>query len=247
MELIKYLEYAERKEKSKKILDDFGPLEGVNILKEIFENGYADSKDGKLFLTELGKSKLLELRKVHKGNSVKLFFKHPLVVGILVFLITFPLAYYLAYSSTIKGIDYENTLSVNLYGKSEITLEPTQSFEFNGITIYNPTDKKVVLKNTYIDSDYEWTKWNKYQKVLAVPEVVNDFNQSLVYDTPELQANFIPYMSLESGETSIINGYFQLTSPEKEGDYSLTFYVETLDGKKFYINRPLIIHVVAKE
>lgn len=238
-----YLEFFKDSKTSKELFEKFGYKTGTDILKKLFEEGFIKhSEDKKRYhLSGFGKKKLKELKNESKKIEKKEFLNKPLNVAIICIILTA----FVTYVVTIKSIDYENTLSVSLYGKQEIILKPKQKFQFNSIIIYNPASKKVNLEKIYIKNDYNWIRWNNAQK--EEKEQINipsENNKTTEYDIPKLESDYKPYMEIEAGESRIINGLFFLTSPIKEGDYKLYFIAKTLDGKEYKIDRPLIIKII---
>ena len=205
----------------------------------MLEEGFVDSTNKKLTLTETGKKKFKEFKNEERKGRKSLLLKHPLITGIILVLLTVFLTYFI----TIKSIDYENELSVRLIGENKITVPPNQTIDFNGITIYNPTGNKVSLKNLYIERPKGWIKYQP-----SLPNKVDTNNNSeITYNVPTLVDEYTPYMILESGETKLMSGQFILIVPYREGTYDLNFYIETLDGKRYFIDRKLIVNVIVEK
>lgn len=232
------LNYFKEKRTLDELFKSFGFKSGTNILKEVLEEGFVESKDKKLKLTDSGKNKLRELKNVEKKEKKYSLLKHPLLAIILSVILTALFTYLI----TAHFINVENELSVSFIGENKITAPPNETISFNGITIYNPTDKKVSISNVYVERPYEWIKYQPNKEVLESDSEEKDFS----YSIPEIVTDYKPYMVLERGETKLMSGQFNLKAPPKEGTYQLNFYVKTEDGKKYYIDRKMIVEVVQK-
>jgi hypothetical protein len=207
--------------------------------------GYIKRDKDKFVLSELGNRMLETLIKNDKKNKIKELTKNPLLVALVTFLLTIlvviPLTAHFTYKNTIAGIEYQKTITLSLLGKQELNVKQGQYIQFNGLTIYNPTSTKIALKGVYILIDDNWQRWNNKES--------NDKKNSEItlnetsFDYPELQQSYKPYMELEPGETRLINGFFPLTCPKNQGRYVLTFFTDTMDGKRYFVDRSLIINV----
>lgn len=234
----KHLEFFKNKKSSDELFKEFGYKSGANILKEVLEEGFViNDKDKKFYLTDTGKRKLKEIKNQERKEKKSLILKHPL----LSVLISVALTALLTYLITISAINYENELSLKFLGENEITVPPNQAIDFNGIVIYNPTNKKISLKNMYVDRPASWI--NNQQ---PLPEQNGERNNEdkIVYNIPNLVNEYTPYMVLESGDTKLMSGKFTFTAPSKEGTYALEFYTLTLDDKRYNLDKRLIVNVV---
>lgn len=232
------LEFFKNKKSSDELFKEFGYQSGVNILKEVLEEGFViDDKDKKFYLTDTGKRKLKEMKNEEREEKKSLILKHPL----LSVLISVALTALLTYFVTISAINYENELSLKFLGENEITVPPSQTIDFNGIVIYNPTSKKVSLKNMYVDRPASWIN---NQRQVSEQDGEENNEDEVIYNVPGLVQDYAPYMVLESGDTKLMSGQFTLTAPSKEGKYALSFYTLTLDGKRHEVDKKLIIEVV---
>lgn len=245
LEILEFFKSPKREEDAGK---KWGERTGGRVFNHLLLEGFIEENEDKkeyYNLSESGKNQLKELKEAYKKENKNNFLNKPLNVVIISVLLTAIIMVPATYIITIKIIDYENILTVSLYGKQQITLRPEQEFSFNGIMIYNPTSNKINLENIYIKGDYNWLKWSNAQKEENKQvEVLFEENESVEYDTPELKKDYKPYMELEAGESSIMKGLFPLTAPIKPGGYKLYFFIKTLDGKQYEINRPLMIEVV---
>jgi len=239
MVTIEQLDFFRRERTTEELLKEFGNVSGTNMLKEVIEEGFVNSEGKKFKLDESGRKKLEELKEIERKERKILLLKHPLLTGIILVLLTA----FLTYLITINSIDYENELSVRFIGENTITVPPNQTIDFNGITVYNPTGKKVSLKDMYIERSNNWIN---YQPISPNQKETKE-DIGITYNIPTLVNDYAPYMALESGETKLMLGQFKLSAPYKEGRYELNFYVETLDGKKYYIDRKLIVNVVEEK
>ena len=164
-----------------------------------------------------------------------------LIVFLLTISVSIPLTAYLTHKNTIESIEYQKSLTLSLLGKQNINIKPEQYFQFNGLIVYNPTNNKISLKGVYILSDEQWFRWNKGHISEKPAEIkVNE----TVFDLPQLETSYTPYMELEPGETKLINGFFEFISPKENGEYKLTFFTETIDGKRYVGDKPLIINII---
>ena len=111
--------------------------------------------------------------------------------------------------------------------------------------------KRKKLHKFIISPEYKEliVKYNSYYIGAQLMELVKEKSEDIgiMYNIPTLVNDYAPYMALESGETKLMLGQFKLSAPYKEGRYELNFYVETLDGKKYYIDRKLIVNVVEEK
>jgi len=228
------LEFFSKNRTSEKIFEEFGFKRGENILKELTDEGFITPKDKKFKISKLGKKELEKIRKSMKKEKKKLLLKHPLTVTIF----SCTLTAILTLTITLIILNLQSGLSVQLIGNNEIMVPPGQNIQFNLITIYNPTNTKVSLKNMHVRYPYGWlTKEEKNTE---------EGDSGIGYSIPTLAGDYTPYMVLEGGETKLMEGQFNLIAPDKEGTYKLNFYTETLDGRKYYINRKLIVKVIGE-
>lgn len=236
----------------KEAQDEWGEREGDRYFMKMLNEGYIeDVKDKPEYyqLSETGKKHFVGLQEEYKKEKRNDFWNKPFNVAIVTCILT-ALVFVLiinpiSYQSTTKAIDYEKTLTATLYGKQGLTLRPGEYLPFNSIILYNPTSNKVTLTNIYIKGDSNWEKWNRAQKEeTKQTNIPSEKNSTIEYDIPELETNYKPYMELEAGESRIMEGLFSLNAPIKTGEYKLYFFAETLDGKHYEIDRPLIVKVI---
>lgn len=223
---------------SEELFEKFGYKSGTDILKEVLEEGFVDSRNNKLCLTKIGKNKLNQFKKIESKKQKNYLLQHPLLLVIISVVLTA----FLTFVITAHFMNLENELSVRFIGENKIITPPNNTIAFNGITIYNPTSKKVSINNVYVERSSDWIK-NQYREDI---NKTTQGQENITYVIPEIVNNYSPYMILESGETKLMNGQFNLKVPNKEGIYELNFYVETLDGKKYYVDRKMIIEVEEK-
>lgn len=228
----KHLEFFKEERTSDEVTNEFGFKTGCDILKEFIEEGIIDKN---LKLTNLGKRKLDETGEEENNNKKRDFFKHPLFIVVVSVLLTA----FFTYIITINSINHEDELTVSFIGENEISVLSNQTIPFNSITIYNPTGKKVSLKDMYVERPNDWIK---YQPTSLNQKPSNE-SLEVTYNTPTLIGKYEPYMVIDSGETELMSGQFNLVAPYRKGVYELNFCVETLDGKKYYIDRRLIVEV----
>ncbi len=246
------LEFFKNPKTEEEARKEWGEREGDRIFMRLLNEGFIDEikdKQGYYQLSETGRKQLEGSQEAYKKEKRNHFLNKPLNIAIVTCILT-TLAFILiinplSYQSTTKAIDYEKTLTATLYGKQELILRPGEYFPFNSIILYNPTSNKVALTNIYIKGDSNWEKWNKAQKEeTKQTNIPSEKNETIEYDIPELEKNYKPYMELEAGESRIMEGLFSLNAPIKTGEYKLYFFAETLDGKHYDIDRPLIINVI---
>ena len=232
------LSYFKEERTSDELFKRFGFKSGTNILKEVIEEGFVKPENKKLSLTESGKNKLNELKDAEKKEKKDSWLKNPLMAIILSVILTAAFTFLI----TSHFMDVENELSVRFIGENKIITPPNETIAFNGITIYNPTSKKVGIGNVYVERTADWIK---YQPDKIINKNVQT-QEEISYSIPEIVNDYEPYMVLESGETKLMSGQFSLNVPSKEGLYELNFYIETLDGERYYVDRKMIVEVVQK-
>ena len=130
---IEVLKFVKNDKTEDEILNEFGNREGRRLFSWLLNEDLADLKDGKIKITKKGEENLESLLKEHKKVKRKEFWRHPLVVGIIVAIISSFLTGFITYQITTSNMNEQRNLTLIQQATTESALAFEQTYQKAGM------------------------------------------------------------------------------------------------------------------